>query len=408
MLAQNNVTHIFVGSNTALVTTQAPSTARTMGIKRLGEQLCDATALGAGDGFQVLYADKAGKLQVSPVLYWNDLVSKRKLAATSDAAQVVAIGYNGTSGAIETNNGGEYLVTIGWKDGTKMFNKRQYKYGQYTADASATQYEIVNGIQTSFLATLRKDPFVMFKMEKLNSGTSVATSGGALTVTNGSRIVTTVESSESAADAAKYSSDASTIVAGDIIRFGHATTKTYPVYKVVSITGGGTASATIVLDQPYQGTSGSVAAANAGVIAATSEGDYGLTITAMDSNKPFELGKWEFNPLRFDVGLSVDFGATPTTVITSPAKGVGTYKEIATIEWELVGNRREAFRIAEYPVDINSSLGATSGETYTTYVLQFKDRSTQVIGGTAESFITLMIASAGTNLGNNLDTVFTL
>lgn len=391
MLAQNNVTHIYVGSNTALSTAQAPTVARTMGIKRLGEQLCDATALGAGDGFQVLYADKAGKLQVSPVLYWNDLVSKRKLAATSDAAQVVAIGYNGTSGAIETNNGGEYLVTIGWKDGTKMFNKRQYKYGQYTADASATQYEIVNGIQTSLLATLKKDPYTMFKVEKINSGAQLnAMASATATVVNGSKVVTLSED------------ESLTCPAGSFIRFGTSGAGVAPVYKVESITVAGT---TIVLDQPYQGTSATIAHTS---VETLTEGNWGLLITAMDSNKPFELGKWEFNPLRFDVGLSVDFGATPTTVITSPAKGVGTYKEIATIEWELVGNRREAFRIAEYPVDINSSLGATSGETYTTYVLQFKDRSTQVIGGTAESFITLMIASAGTNLGNNLDTVFTL
>lgn len=392
MLAQNNVTHIYVGSNTALSTVQAPTVARTMGIKRLGEQLCDATALGTGDAFQVLYLDKASKLQVSPVLYWNDLVSKRKLAASSDAAQVVAIGYNGTSGSIETNNGGEYLVTIGWKDGTKMFNKRQYKYGQYTADASATQYEIVNGIQTSLLATLKKDPYTMFKVEKINSGAQLnAMASATALVTNGSKIVTLSED------------ESLTCPDGSFIRFGTSGAGTAPVYKVIDITADGL---TITLDQPYQGASAAAFAHTS--IETLTEGNWGLLITAMDSNKPFELGKWEFNPLRFDVGLSVDFGATPTTILTSPAKGVGTYKSIATIEWELVGNRREAFRIAEYPVDINSSLGATSGETYTTYVLQFKDRSTQVIGGTAESFITLMIASAGTNLGNNLDTVFTL
>jgi len=391
MLAQNNVTHIYVGSNTALSTAQAPTVARTMGIKRLGERLCDATALGAGDGFQVLYLDKAGKLQVSPVLYWNDLVSKRKLATSADAAQVVAIGYNGTTGSIEVNNGGEYLVTVGFKDGTKMFNKRQYKYGQYTADASATQYEIADGIMTSFLASLKKDPYVMFKMEKINSGAQL-NAVGTLTasVTNGSKLIT-------------FSGDASaTVSAGSLLRFGTSGAGTAPVYKVARAI----STTVFELDQPYQGTTNATFAAAS--IETVTEGNYGILITAMDSNKPFELGKWEFNPLRFDVGLSVDFGATPTTVVTSPAKGVGTYKEIATIEWELVGNRREAFRIAEYPVDINSSLGATSGETYTTYVLQFKDRSTQVIGGTAESHITLMIASAGTNLGNNLDTVFTL
>lgn len=391
MLAQNNVTHIYVGSNTALSTAQAPTVARTMGIKRLGERLCDATALGAGDGFQVLYADKAGKLQVSPVLYWNDLVSKRKLAASADAAQVVAIGYNGTSGSIETNNSGEYLVTIGWKDGTKMFNKRQYKYGQYTADASATQYEIVNGIQTSLLATLKKDPYTMFKVEKINSGAQLnAMASATAAVVNGSKIVTLSED------------ESVTCPDGSFIRFGTSGAGTAPVYKVIDITSNGL---TITLDQPYQGATETLAHTS---VETLTEGNWGLLITAMDSNKPFELGKWEFNPLRFDVGLSVDFGATPTTILTSPAKGVGTYKSIATIEWELVGNRREAFRIAEYPVDINSSLGATSGETYTTYVLQFKDRSTQVIGGTAESHITLMIASAGATLGGDLDTVFTL
>ncbi len=204
------------------------------------------------------------------------------------------IGYNGTTGSIEVNNSGEYLLTIGYREGMKQFNKGFINMVSILQNASATQYEIASVFILISLTTLKKDPFVMFKMEKLNAGTSVATSGGAFTVTNGSTVVTTVES-ESAADAAKYSSDASTIAAGDIIRFGHATTKTYPVYKVVSITGGGTASATIVLDQPYQGTSGSVAAGSAGIIAAESEGDYGLLITAMDSNKPFEPGKWAFN-----------------------------------------------------------------------------------------------------------------
>lgn len=409
MIAQNNVTHFYVGSNTNLVTTvSAPTVARTVGVKRIGENLCDATALVAGDGFQILYVDNAGKLQISPVLFWNNLVSKKKVAASADTAEIVAVGYNGTTGSIEVNNGGEYLLNISYKSSTKMLgNKRIYRYGQFTADATATQYEIANGVHTSLMKSVAKDPYQMFKIEKLNSGTSTATSGGALAVVNGSTIVTTVESAGAAADAGKYSADASTIVAGDLIRFGHATTKTYPVYKVVSITGGGTAAATIVLDQPYQGASGSVAAANAGVVPIASIGDFGLLITANDAAKPFVRGMYAFDPLRFDVGLSIDFGATAVTVIQNPAKGMGTYKDIATIEWELVGNRREPYRIAEHLVDINSSLGATVGETYTMYTLEFKEASTKVIGGTAESFITLMIAAAGTNLTvGNLDTVF--
>lgn len=390
MIAQNNVTHMYVGVNTGAVTTAAPTVVRTMGMKKIGEQLCSVEAIAAGDGFQILYVDKAGKLQTSPVLFWNDLVKKYKVAATSDTAQSVAIGYNGTSGAIEVNNGGEYLVTLGFKEGLKQFNKRLFKYGQYTSDANATQYEIVDGIQTTLLASIRKDPYTMFKVEKINSGAQLnAMASATAAVTNGSTVVTLSED------------ESVTCPAGSFIRFGTSGAGTAPVYKVESISSDGL---TIVLDQPYQGAT-AAAFAHASIETLT-EGNWGLLITAMDSNKPFEVGKWAFNPIRFDVGLSVDFGATPVTVLTLPVRGAGTYKDIAEKEWELIGNRREAFRIAEYPLDINSALGATSGETYTTYTLQFKEGSTQTIGGTAESFITLMVCSAGATLTGNLDTIF--
>lgn len=390
MIAQNNVTHMFVCSNTAAVTTAVPTVARTMGMKKIGEQLCSVEAITTGDGFQVLYVDKAGKLQTSPVLFWKDLVSKYKVAATADAAQTVAIGYNGTSGAIEVNNLGEYLVTLGFKEGIKQFNKRLFKYGQYTADANATQYEIVDGIQTTLLASVRKDPYVMFKVEKINSGAQLnAMASATAAVTNGSNVVTLSED------------ESLTCPAGSFIRFGTSGAGTAPVYKVESISVDGL---TVVLDQPYQGATAAAFAHTS--IETVTEGDWGLLITAADTNKPFEVGKWAFNPIRFDVGLSVDFGSTPVTVLTLPSRGAGTYKDIAEKEWELIGNRREAFRIAEYPLDINSALGATSGETYTTYVLHFKEGSTKTIGGTADSFVTLMVCAAGANLTANLDTIF--
>lgn len=390
MIAQNNVTHMFVCSNTAAVTTAVPTVARTMGMKKIGEQLCSVEAITTGDGFQVLYVDKAGKLQTSPVLFWKDLVSKYKVAATADAAQTVAIGYNGTSGAIEVNNLGEYLVTLGFKEGIKQFNKRLFKYGQYTADANATQYEIVDGIQTTLLASIRKDPYVMFKVEKINSGAQLnAMASATAAVTNGSNVVTLSED------------ESLTCPAGSFIRFGTSGAGTAPVYKVESISVNGL---TVVLDQPYQGATAAAFAHTS--IETVTEGDWGLLITAADTNKPFEVGKWAFNPIRFDVGLSVDFGSTPVTVLTLPSRGAGTYKDIAEKEWELIGNRREAFRIAEYPLDINSALGATSGETYTTYVLHFKEGSTKTIGGTADSFVTLMVCAAGANLTANLDTIF--
>lgn len=381
---------MYVGANANTVTTAAPSTVRTMGMKKIGEQLCSIEAIAAGDGFQILYFDNASKLQISPVLFWNNLVSKSKVAATSDAAQVVAVGYNGTSGAIEVNNLGQYLLTVGYKEGLKQFNKRLYKYGQYTADANATQYEIADGIQTTLLASINKDPYVQFKVEKINSGAQLnAMASATAAVTNGSKVVVLSED------------ESLTCPAGSFIRFGTSGAGTAPVYKVETISVSGLI---IELDQPYQGATAAAFAHTS--IETVTEGDWGLLITAMDSNKPFEVGKWAFNPIRFDVGLSVDFGSTPVTVLTLPARGMGTYKDIAEKEWFLLGNRREAFRIAEYPLNINAALGATSGETYTTYTLTFKEESTKTIGGTADSFITLMVCAAGGTLTGNLDTIF--
>lgn len=393
MIAQNNVTHMYVVADAALSTVAAPTVVRTMGVKRGGEILCDATALVAGDTFQILYMDNAGKLQHSPWFEFNDIVTKRKVTPTADAAQVVAVGYNGTTGSIEVNNSGEYLLTLGFREGLKQFNKRLYKYGQYTSTTAATQYEIADGIQTTLLASIRKDPYAMFKVEKINSGAQLnAMASATAAVVNGSTVVTLSED------------ESVTCPAGSFIRFGTSGAGVAPVYKVESISANGL---TVVLDQPYQGATATVAHT---AVETLTEGNWGLLITAMDSNKPFEVGKWAFNPTLFDVGLSVDFGATPVTVNTLPVRGAGTYKDVAEKEWFLLGNRREAYRIAEYPLNINAALGATSGETYTVYTLEFKENSTKTIGGTAESFITLMIAAsvgAGT-LTTALDTLFTV
>lgn len=407
MIAQNNVTHMYVGADAALATTAAPTTARYLGKKEIGETLCEAGACAAGDRFQLLYLDKNSKLQISPMLTWSNLLYKNKVSAAAATSQSVVVGFNGTTGSIEVNNLENYLITLGYMDSLKQFgNKSLYKYSDYTSGASATQYAIANGLHSGIIANMVKDPYIPFIVEKLNSGTSVATSGGAFTVVNGSKTVTTVESAGGAADAAKYDTDGADIAVGDLIRFGHATTKTFVVYKVAAITiPVGAATATITLDQPYSGASGTVAANATGVIAAASEGDYGIRIKGNDSAKPWELGKWAYDPIRFDVGLSEGFGDTITTVEAVASKGHGTYYEVAQMEYELIGNRMEPYKIAEYPISF-PGLGATAGETYTLYTLQFKDDTTQTFFGTADSYITIVVASAGATLTAALDTLF--
>ena len=117
MNAQKNVTYLFPIADVAPVTTAAPTVARTLGVRREGQLLCDASALNAAgeSRFQILYLDANSKLHVSPMLDYNNIITKSHRAPVSAASQVSSIGYNGTDGDIVATNSGNYLLTIGIK-----------------------------------------------------------------------------------------------------------------------------------------------------------------------------------------------------------------------------------------------------------------------------------------------------
>ena len=406
MKAQNNVTHVYVSANTGLATGNAPTTTRGFGSKLLGEEDCGVSALTGGNRFQFLWKDAADNVQVSPVLEWDNLLTKSKVAHSAATSQQVSIGYNGTdAGEIEVTAAGNYLVTIAYNDDLAQFgNKQLYKFAEFNAGASSTQYAIVKGLLDSLNANMTRDVPRPFYGEILNSANAVASSGGAFTVTKGSKTVTVPESSGSAGDAGKYNTDSDDIAVGDLIRFGHATDDhTFGVYRVAAVSGTA-ALKTITLDTPYTGASGTVNANVTGVIAAADIDDFGLRITANDDDKPWILGRFAVGPLRFDVGLSDAFGDTRVEVLETASKGHGTYEQVAEMEYELIANRMEAYKIAEYPITF-SGLGATAGETYTLYTLRFKDNSTETFHGTADSFITVVVASAGATATTALDTL---
>ena len=409
MIAQKNVTHMYVGANAAVVTTGAPSTARYLGFKVLGETACQSTALAAGNAFQVLYYDKNSKLVVSPVFYWSNVIDKRKVAYAAPTYQVSSIGYTGVSGntsdIVETDSG-VYRVTIGYKDSLKMIgNKRLFKYGEYQAGTTAHKYDIALGLAANLQLNLASEPYQRVKPSMVMSTAHTAANDfvNTVTVVKGSQYITVGTNCNYATSTA--------LAVGDFVRLSVDGTTVTSVasntYRVIELT----STTVFKVDRPVveDSWSGNTAETTEVIASATGVTAYfGIRLTANDTAKPFEIGKWNWDVIRFDVGVSTDFGATPVTLITKPSNGLGTYKEIANIEWELLGNRREAYRIAEYPLDINSSLGATSGETYTVYTIRFKENSTETIGGTADSCVTLMIASAGATLTSSLDTLFTV
>lgn len=406
MIAQKNVTHMFIAADAALATTNVPTTARYIGIKKVGETLCDAGALTAAHEFQVVYLDISGKVQVSPAFKYANIISKYKIAPISAASQITSIGYNGTTGALVATNSGKYIMTIGYKDGLKQIgNKRLFKYAEYVADATATQPEIALGLAKSLQMNLEKDAFQRITVKAL---CSYAVTAGDLFDAN----TAVVKGSKYISHAANHNYSAGeSLAVGDYVRLGAVglgTALTSNVYKVIALT-----SATVIeLDRPVVEPTGTYAfgTVDAEVIrAANANGaDWGIRLTAADSSKPFELGKFAWDAIRFDVGLSTDFGTTPNLLTTKPTKGMGTYKEIAQMEWELQNNRREPYRIAEYPVTFTSNAVSTDVYDYI-FDIRFRENSTETIGTEAESFVQLVIACVtGGTTSTALGTVFTL
>ena len=105
----------------------------------------------------------------------------------------------------------------------------------------------------------------------------------------------------------------------------------------------------------------------------------------------FVPGLFKYQQVTFDVSLSTAFGSTLVTNITEPAKGIGSYKEIAEIEWELRGNRGEGYKVASFPVQLN--LNATSGKTYDVITLEVANDAARTLDGKAYSYHSLIIAT---------------
>jgi hypothetical protein len=391
MNAQKNVTYLFPVADVAVLNGANPTVARTLGIRRRGELLCDNTALVAGDWFQFLYMDASTHLVTSPMLAWSNLISNTIQAPSALASQVSTIGYNGTDGDIVATNSGNYLVTIGFRDSLKMIgNKRLFKYGEYQALATAHNHDIAIGLADNLEKNLSKDAFKRVVVEVLCSAAYDADHhyDSTVTVVNGQQTIAVTN---------LLYHTGSTLAVGDYLRF-NAVVGTPPpaitdsVYRVTAITG----TTVVTLDRPLTCQTGAYHEAGPDLqVIAKADAEaagvkWGIRLTGNDTDAPFELGKFGNNLIFFSVGASSDFSTTEVRLGTTPKIGYGTYKALAQLDWELQANRKEAYRIAEYPLSFTSN--ALSTETISNVrVLRFKDNSTEAIGSSVDSFIEIII-----------------
>jgi hypothetical protein len=396
MLGQKNKTHIIVGKDLAPLTetqTRDNLSVGQIGVFKNGKTTAidGTTDLTAGDRFKIVYKDVDGNIVESPMYDYDLLKRKKAKNYAASTEQLSYLGYNGTTGTLEVTNSNDYIIHMFRKDWSKTWGEHSnYKLASaFTSDATATEYEVAVGLTANAVKN--------FEEEKLRSGTTVTTVGlinsTAVTAANAIDNNTTVVKGVNAvtvATAATYNTGTA-IAVGDFLRIGTVaggTALTSNIYKVTAVN-----SLVLTLDRKVTDASGTYATATddievipkATILAAT-----GFGISFKSEPVKFSPGLFKFQNVTFELSLT-NFGATPVTESTKPYKGVGTYKEVAELEWELRGNRGEGYKVASYPVSQN--LNATSGKTYDMISLDFENDNARSLNGKEYSFHSLVIAT---------------
>jgi len=409
MLGQKNKTHIIVGKDLDLVTsaeTRADLVVGKIGVFKNGVSTGVTTALVSGDSFKLVYMNVDGKIIESPVYQYDQLKQKNATNYVAGTEQKTYVGYNGTTGDIAVVNSDIYHIHLTRKDWSATWGEHANikLAAAYESDASATQTEIADALVVNASRT--------FQLEKIRSGVLVTQvdriSSAAVTAVNAVDNDVTVVSGINAvtvATAATYATG-TPIVAGDYLRIGSVgggTALTSDVYKVTAVNG-----LVLTLDIPVSAASGTYATATDDVevipSATALAADWGISFESMPVK--FNPGLFKYQNVTFDVTLSDAFGSTLITEVTPAYKGIGTYKEVAEVEWELRGNRGEGYKVASFPVSLN--LNADPTKTYDLIYLHFEDNSTVTLDGHSTSFHSMLIATedeSGSSVFTDLKTV---
>lgn len=408
MLSQKNKTHIIVGKDLALLTpsqTRANLVAGTIGVFLNGSATAQdgTTVLTTGDKFKVVYMNTDGYIIESPMYDYDLILSKKAANYAAGTEQKTYVGYNGSTGSITVANSDVYHIHITRRDQSATIAEHGlFKLvAAYESDASATQTEIADALVLNavknFEVEKQKSGITVTKAGRINSAAVTAANDftGDTTVVKGSKVISIAESGNNN-DAAVYGAGNADLAVGDYVRIGTVgggTALTSQVYKVTALGGAKASAVTATLDRAVLEASGTYAAATHDIevipAATAAAANWGLSFESEPVK--FVPGLFKYQNVTFDITLSEAFGSTLITDSTLPYKGIGTYKEIAELEWELRGNRGEGYKVASYPVALN--LNATSGKTYDVISLQFANDNATSLDGNVRSWHSLIIAT---------------
>lgn len=323
-------------------------------LDKTGVALTAGKTVADSDNIVIAQGDGASNPVVfSHRIYGNTVTGFSGISYTPAQEQISYIGYNGSSGSIDAINNNLYQVRVAFKQNKLIFGENQSNsiYQEFTSDSSATQLEIAQGLVLKLSAAYPAQQ-TDIKVERVTDGTFTVLGGSStLAVTNGSTTATASSASHG-------------LVAGSVVRIG-GTSSTTPVYVVSSVN-----STAIVLDQAYQGTSGTVANANVGAMSAITS--WGIKFTG--KSQTFTVGQLPYTKVSFDLTVG-NFGATTVTDSQAVSRGNGTYEEVAQLEYFALGYEGWTDIRNAVPAKPQPRTNATSGSNYDIITIQGLDVS---------------------------------
>lgn len=307
----------------------------------------------AGDFTSFRLVEKQnGVLNYGPKVKVSDVYFAKTKTYVAPTEQAYFIGYNGTSGSLDVSQATEFILTIAYDHDDMMWSEQKLRnaYDYYSAAPTQAGLAFSMASQINYKENLGalNGTGRMVRAEVTSNGTAGTTTAGFTVVQDSATITKTTHGL--------------TPAAGDLIKVGSF------YYTVVSYTAN-----TIVLNMPYQGTSGSVS-----VITGQTPSAYGIKV----SGQPLTWVKdfFKFMKVKFHFDLK-GFGASqydrPGSLIagSESSKGVGSSYEVAEMESFAAGFEGALNRMVVPLPAGRTYADTTTPKTYDVIVIESADNS---------------------------------
>ena len=337
----------------------------------------DATNIAAA-GLVRLVTNRNGKLRYSEFFQASTINNKTVSAYVAPTYKSSTIGYNGTTGNMDTTADRELTIKLYDESKERLFEtKDMYSIGHTVIPESATEAEVTSDLFDSLVGnSQRGEAFVNTSM--ILSGT--VTAGQNAVVSNGGKTVT-------------FATAVVGILVGSYLSFNGA------FYKVVALAN---TNKTATLKTAYQGASGTILATNVKAmtptVALTAQGGIKITVVQREH---FRTGVTSYIVFNYALGIT-GFEVATITELAQSSQGSGTAKQIAELEWYAEGNQGSTQRM-EGALGVGPEFvpSVVMTNTYKQTIMAIETKAHKTIFGGAPTFdnqITLAVPTGVTCL----------